>query len=244
MHAEVGLAHGRIGGKVAGFAVADDAAGLDQIAAVGDGEALAGILLDEQHADAGLAHLGERLEKFVGEHRRQAERRLVEEQDLGRRHHRPADRHHLLLAAAHRPRLLAEALLESREKVNDEFEVSLLGVAGAAGVGAEHEVLAHGQLAEDAAALGHQRDAGLDDLMRRQRRQFAAAEGDRPAGKVRHQAGDRLEERALAGAVGAEDHHHLAAADVEVDVDEREVFAVGGGDAGEPKHRRWPRDRR
>ena len=56
--AEIGFAHGGIGDKVAGDAVADDTASLDQIAAVGNAQALLGVLLDQQDADAALAHLG------------------------------------------------------------------------------------------------------------------------------------------------------------------------------------------
>ena len=99
------------------------------------------------------------------------------------------------------------------------------------------EVLAHRQVAEDAAALRHQRDARLDDFVRRQVADFAAAERDRAAGQVRHDAGDDLEQGPLAGAVGAEDGDHLAAVDVQVDVVERDMLAVGGGDVGDPKQR-------
>ncbi len=71
--AEIGLAHGRVGGKARRLALADDAAGLDEVATIGDRQAFLGILLDKQHADAGVANMGQRLEQFMGQHRRQAE---------------------------------------------------------------------------------------------------------------------------------------------------------------------------
>ena len=54
--------------------------------------------------------------------------------------------------------------------------LSGLARARAARIGAELEIFAHRQLGEDAAPFRHQRDAGLDDLVRRQREQVAAVE--------------------------------------------------------------------
>ena len=163
--------------------MADDATGLDQVAAVGDGETLLGVLLDQQDADAGLADAGERLEQLMGQHRRQAERRFVEQQDFRRRHHRPGDRHHLLLAAAHGARRLAVALREPREKGEHHLEILRFDRPRPPDMSAEEQVLAHRQVAENAAALGHQGDPRLDDLVGRQRRQLAAAEGYRSPGR-------------------------------------------------------------
>ena len=59
----------------------------------------------------------------VDDHRREAERRLVEQQQLGLRHQRAADREHLLLAAGQRPALLLLALLQAREERVDAVEV-------------------------------------------------------------------------------------------------------------------------
>ena len=185
-----------------------------------------------------LRTASERFEQLVRQKRRQAERGLVEQQEFGRRHHGAADRHHLLLAAAHRARRLGEALAQAREQFQHLPHGALGAVAGAAGIGAELEVLAHGQVAEYAAPLRHQRDSRLDDLVRRQNAEFAAAERHRAAGQERHQAGDDAQERALARAVGAKDDRDLAAVDLDVDVGERHVLAIGGGGVGDPKQRR------
>src|SRR6185436_7715211 len=57
---------------------ADDVAVVEQIAAVGDGETLLGVLLHQKDADAGFLDAGERAEQFGAQERRQPERGLVE----------------------------------------------------------------------------------------------------------------------------------------------------------------------
>ncbi len=65
----------------------------------GDPQGLADILLDEQHRQAGRQDLRQHAVDALDDHRRQAERQLVEQQDPGVGHERPADGHRLLLAA-------------------------------------------------------------------------------------------------------------------------------------------------
>ena len=209
--------HRRIVAQRGGAPLPDDAAGLDQVAAVGDVQALLGVLLDQQDTDSGLADARERLEQLAAHQRREAERRLVEQQQLRRRHQRAADRHHLLLAAAHGARKLRAALGEAREQRLDAREIVRLACAGAARIGAELEVLPHRQLGEDAAPFRHQRDPGLHDLVRRQREQVLSVEGDARARLRMDQPGDGLEQGRLAGAVGAEHHDDLARLHVEID---------------------------
>ena len=57
--------------------------------------------------------------------RREAQRRLVEEQHPRLGHQRPADGEHLLLAARQRAALLAGALAQPREQVEDALDVGL-----------------------------------------------------------------------------------------------------------------------
>ena len=144
--AKISLANSRIGGETIGPAFADDPPGLEQIAAVGDAEALPRVLLDEEDADPRLADMDERVEQLVGEERREPQRGLVEEQHLGGRHKSAADRHHLLLAAAHGAHRLAHPLRELGKQGQHDVAVLPLLRPGAARVGAEHQVLRHGQL--------------------------------------------------------------------------------------------------
>ena len=93
------------------------------------------------------------------DHRRgQAHRRLVEQHHLRLRHQRPAEREHLLLAAAEQPGRAVAPVLEDREHLEDLGPG--LGVrARRRRVGAQPQVLLHRQRGEDAPPLGHQHDA-------------------------------------------------------------------------------------
>ena len=62
-------------------------------------------LLDEQHREPAVLDRGERVEDDVDDARREAERRLVEQQHVGLGDERPRDRELLLLAAGERARL-------------------------------------------------------------------------------------------------------------------------------------------
>ena len=101
------------------------------------------------------------------------------------------------------------ALREDREEAVDRLQRPR---ALAAELAADEEVLLDRERRKEPPALRHQRDAALHDL----RRGEAA---DRLAAVAHHlrldadQAGDRLEQRALAGAVGADQRQHLALAE-------------------------------
>jgi hypothetical protein len=57
------------------------------------------VLLDQQNGCALPLNFGQTLEYQFSQNRRQAERRLVQHQQLGKIHHGAPDREHLLLAA-------------------------------------------------------------------------------------------------------------------------------------------------
>ena len=86
-----------------------------QVGAVGECDGALCTLLDEQHRDAALADLRERREDDVDDLRREAERRLVEQQDVGPGDERPRDRELLLLAAGERTCPAPCELLDDRE---------------------------------------------------------------------------------------------------------------------------------
>ena len=166
------------------------------------------VLLDEQDG----RQLGEPLEhaRDVGdERRREALRRLVDEQHAVVVQQRARDRDHLLLSAGERARALPEALLELREELVDEV-VARLRVALR-----EAEVLGDGEAGEDVAILGDVADAQSDDPIRRLPHELLVAE---PDGAVRaDEAEDRAERRRLADAVAAEQRRDPALGNVERD---------------------------
>src|SRR6185437_5607532 len=96
--------------------------------------------------------------------RRQAEGRLVEQQQLRPQHQRARDRQHLLLAARERARLLASALPESREIAVDALEI-LRDLLVATGIGAEAQILLDAEADEGPAPVRHMADAEADDVL-------------------------------------------------------------------------------
>src|SRR5262249_55180014 len=71
---------------------------LEHVPTVGHGQRPGRVLLDDHEGVACPLHLDERLEDERDELRREPERWLVEEDELGPRHERPTDGDHLLLA--------------------------------------------------------------------------------------------------------------------------------------------------
>ena len=93
----------------------DDLAGLKHVAAVGDLEGHAGVLLDEEDRRALPVHLLDDREHLLDEDRGQTHRGLVHQQHLRVRHQGAAHGEHLLLTTGHAAGLLPEALLEPGE---------------------------------------------------------------------------------------------------------------------------------
>ena len=108
--------------------------------------------------------------------------------DFRGRHQGAPDRHHLLLAAAHGAHGLLQPLPQSREEIKDHVERRGLAAPRAGRKGAQQKVLAHGQLAENAATFGNQREAGLDDVMDGNACKLAAVHRDACAAGSRNQA--------------------------------------------------------
>ena len=130
-----------------------------------------------------------------------------------------------------------------REQRQLLFQLAALVGPRVRGVGPHAQVVDDGHVAEQAAAFGNERDAGGHDPVRRVVLDCAALEQDAAAGMRPHQAGDGLEQRRLACAVGTEDNGGPSGLDLERDVVQRLVLAVGDADVLKPQHRRL-RDRR
>src|SRR3954453_1103842 len=246
--AEIRLADALVVCEARGGVRQCDAPGLEHVAAVGDLERRAGVLLHQQDRRPVLVDLLDDLEDLVDQDRREAHRRLVEQEQPGARHQRTADRTHLLLSARQRPRLLRSALLQPWEERVDVLDVILDRRAVVALERPHLQVLAHGHSREQAAALGRLRDAHLDDLVRSGVTQIAPVE---PYGATLGpvDALDGAKRGRLAGAVGADQRHDLAlvplqgdalhrldAAVVGVDVVELEQRALGRAVAGGRRH--------
>src|SRR5579875_755831 len=99
LSAEKGLARVVADGELPRASLATDAARLQKIGAVADGERPRDVLLRQQDGRAPRRDGVDPLKELRGETRGQAERRLVDEQQARLAHEGPADREHLLLPA-------------------------------------------------------------------------------------------------------------------------------------------------
>src|SRR5207248_5767621 len=107
------------------------------------------------------------VEDPVDDERREPERGLVEEQELGAREERTGDRELLLLTSGKGRGAAVEELAEGFEALAHLSYVRLHLPAVLPPGGTDAQVLAHGQPAEDAPVLGHEGDPTTDDRVGR-----------------------------------------------------------------------------
>ncbi len=184
---------------------------------VGERDRALRALLDEQHGDAAVADLQEHVEDDVDDRGSEPERRLVQEQDVGRGDERTRDRKLLLLTAGERARLPPPRVDDHWEQLPQPLEVGRLALAAVPADESEPQVLLDGQLGEDAPALGDERDAAARDRLRLPSSDRRAAEPD-VAGAHADEADDRVQRRRLPRAVRADQADDLALADLEREV--------------------------
>src|SRR6516165_11683074 len=180
----------------------------DDVTAVGDLGRLVEVLLGHQHRQlVALLELADLGDHAGYQNRRQADRGLVDQQDLRRGHEGARDGEHLLLAAAHAAGQLPAALAQHREGLEAERQIAIDVGPGTRAIGAEQEILLHRELREEPPALGYQRDPQIDDLLGRAPREIdAPAVGLQVdlAGVGSQETHDALDQGALAVAVGAQ----------------------------------------
>ena len=178
-----------------------------------------------------------RAEDLLHQQRRQAQRRLVKQQHPRPGHEGATQCQHLLLAAREGAGRLSHALGQDREQGVDAL--AIFGDAGAIGPrgSTQAQVLRHGQAAEDTAAFGAMGDAQSHDPGRRQTMDRFALERDPPGPRAR-EARDGAQHGALAGTVGAQQCHHLAGGDAQVDPTDRRHRAIVDAQVGDLEQRR------
>ena len=161
--------------------------------------------------------------------RRQAGRRLVEQQQPRLAHQRPAHGHHLPLAARELAGRLAALFAQRREHVVDP--VDRWRKSSRADEGAHLEVLLDDHRGEDVVLLRHEGEALGHQPVGRQVGDVLAVEAD-VAFRNGEQAEERLQRRRLAGAVRPDDDADIWALDGDDDAVEDRRAAIAAD--------RWP----
>src|SRR5271166_331467 len=214
--AEIELAYVLVHAQGIGRAVEHDAPSLQDIAETRNFKRDIGVLLGEQERDALLlVEAADDLENLLDHLGGEPHRRLIEQDELGARHHRPPERAHLLLAARSVARLSVATLLEARKIAIDAVQVAHHRRAAVpAREGAGEQILFDGQMPEAMAAFHDLNRAAPYKVVGGEPVDPFALEQDRALGhlaafgakEVRY----RLQGRGLAGAVGAEQRDNAA----------------------------------
>jgi hypothetical protein len=191
--------------ELGGRAGETDPAALHDVGLVGQAQGDGGELLDQQHAGAG----------FVDQH-------VLRRGDQGLGQH-----DHLLLAAGQGAGQRGQPLAELGEQLQDLLAAGLSLLSGQ-GVAGHAQVVLHGQVGQQAAALGDNRDAGLADPFRAPAGEISVVEQD--GADLRAQdAADGQDQGRLTCAVRAEEGGDLAGRDLDRDVfDDRAAAALDG----------------
>ena len=164
-------------------------------------------------------------EHMFDQHGREAHRRLVEQQEFRFGHQRATEREHLLLATGQRSGRLTQPLLQAGKHVEDELLDVRPRRRTAGSDGAELKMLGDREVRKDLPAFGHVHDPAAHDLVRIELVEPLALELDRASPRC-DDAGDRAQQRRLAGTVRAEHGREAALLDIERNVAQHQRQAV------------------
>ena len=190
-------------------------------------------MFHEQNRNALRVDLPDDLENPRDDLRREAERRLVEHQQLRFAHQRAADGKHLLLAAGERSAELLAALHQQRKIMEDFLELGRVALRRMEQAAAD-KILVHGQPRKDVAAFRAEANAAAQHVVRaRGKRRAVPRDGAAAHG---HDARDGEQRGALARSVGAEQRDDFARPDLESNLLENLDRTVTGVDLGKSEH--------
>ncbi len=186
----------------------DDLAVLDDVEAVGDGGGEAEILLHQQDGEALRLEPRDHLADLLDDDRGQTFGRLVQHQEPGARcagcGRSPAS------AVRHRT-VWCPGLPRRSFRFGNSSKIWSSVMPPLRITRRQQQILFHIEAGEDAALFRAERHAEPRDLLGGKPDQVATFERHR-AGALADQAHHRLERRGLAGAIAAEQRHHLARA--------------------------------
>ncbi len=174
-------------------------------AEIGVRKHLAVVAVDDERGDAGRADLADHAPDLGHDQRREPFGGLVEDQQARVGHQRAADGKHLLLAARELLAAMRKPLGQARKGGHHAVEGPGAAAVDARAL-AHHEVLAHREVREDAAAFGHIADAQARHFLGRPAGHGAAVDLHFARGRT-HVAHHAADERGLAHAVAPEQAH-------------------------------------
>ena len=235
-----------------GRAVGDDLAEVQHADPIGEVEHHVHVVLDEEDRQPALARdPPDDVDGRRGVFRRQALRRLVEQQKGGLLRHRHRDLEQTLIAVRQRGRRLVRPveqaqLAEARTRsllarLHHRAPAHEAKVPRGLELDRDAHVLQHGELGEDARDLKRPRDPAAAARGRGERGDVGALEDHAPR-RRREQAGDQVEERGLARAVRPDERAELAGVHDQADVAHRPQRAEGAAEPVRLQHGRHARD--
>ena len=145
----------------------------------------------------------------------------------------------MLLPAREGAGELLPALAQKRKDRVNALEAPAAEFSGRGSVAADLEVFLHRHGREEAPPLRDERDAQTAEIVRRDRGQVASVEAS-AARPDRQEAGERVDERGLAGAVGPDHRDELSVADSQRHVPDGHGVAVRNLEPLDLKHRSFP----
>src|ERR1700746_434364 len=198
----------------------DHVAIVEHVSMVGDFKTHAHILFDQEHRDAFRAHLRDDTEDFAHDERRQARRRLIENEKLGIEQKRARDRQHLLLTAGKLPPAAGPALLQAREQA-----INSIGSPRPGSLERDKQIFVDREIWKNPAAFGNVADAKRRDPKWRPAGGFRSKYRD-PAVAWRSKTHQAAQGRRLAGAVTPQQGGHLAFGRFQADAVQDVALAV------------------
>src|SRR5216683_3550758 len=228
---EVSLANARIILHFGGRAAQNDSSILEDVCAARSIKRDKNVLLDQDERRAFAIDLLNDLDQVVDDVGSQAERELVDHQELRPGHQAAPDRDHLLLAARQRARIARELVRKRGEMTEHPLQV-VAHLAISAEICAQEQVLLDRHRSKQTAALGHVGDALSDEVFGTGVGDLFARERDRPRGGA-DQSAQGTEQSGLSGAVGADERDELRMPDVDVDPEEHRPGVEAGRQAAD-----------
>ncbi|MGY4375180.1 hypothetical protein ACVWZ3_002819 [Bradyrhizobium sp. i1.3.6] len=206
-------------GHDVGRTFADDLAAFEQVEVVDHLQRRLDVLLDQQHRQAAIDQQADAGEQVGDQPGREARGRLVQHQHARAGEQGAPDREHLPFAAGECCALVRTALGEAREELENLGDGEEMPAGRVRGRPHQCQVLVDGQLRKDVLAFRHQRKAARHPLVRGEFLDAASFELDAAGdhGAATGPAGERIDQRGLAGAVGADEANHSPRGHADID---------------------------